>query len=225
MEICHAASAHRPPAIVPGSGDRATAWRSSSSPLSPRISCSRSTRPMLPAISLPAAGGLSADAPVHTPWSRPRRTRSCRASGVRKVPQPPRSRSNESRHSHVRARDAALVSLRLRPAAITRHQQLTAEGTCHYEFTSKSSGHEHAGMAAGATTSGPHTHHHHASHAGSDDAGGSSSHTQPDAATRDPVCGMAVTAASEHRSAQGNTYLFCSTGCQIRRRSGAICQR
>jgi hypothetical protein len=65
---------------------------------------------------------------------------------------------------------------------------------------SKSSGHEHAGMAAGATTSGPHTHHHHASHAGSDDAGGSSSHTQPDAATRDPVCGMAVTAASEHRS-------------------------
>lgn len=24
---------------------------------------------------------------------------------------------------------------RLRPAAITRHQRLTAEGTCHYEFT------------------------------------------------------------------------------------------
>ena len=92
---------------------------------------------------------------------------------------------------------------------------------------SKSSGHEHAGMAAGATTSGPHTHHHHASHAGSDDAGGSSSHSQPDAATRDPVCGMAVTAASEHRSTHlGNTYLFCSTGCKaIRHRSGAICQR
>ena len=36
----------------------------------------------------------------------------------------------------VRARDAALVSFaRLRPAAITRHQRLTAEGTCHYEFT------------------------------------------------------------------------------------------
>ena len=82
---------------------------------------------------------------------------------------------------------------------------------------SKSSGHEHAGMAAGATTSGPHTHHHHASHAGSDDAGGSSSHTQPDAATRDPVCGMAVTAASEHRSTHlGNTYLFCSTGCKAK---------
>ena len=78
---------------------------------------------------------------------------------------------------------------------------------------SKSSGHEHAGMAAGATTSGPHTHHHHASHAGSDDAGGSSSHSQPDAATRDPVCGMAVTAASEHRSTHlGNTYLFCKIG-------------
>lgn len=30
---------------------------------------------------LPAAGGLSADAPVHAPWSQPRRTRSCRASG------------------------------------------------------------------------------------------------------------------------------------------------
>jgi len=72
-------------------------------------------------------------------------------------------------------------------------------------------------MAAGATTSGPHTHHHHASHAGSDDAGGSSSHTQPDAATRDPVCGMAVTAASEHRSTHlGNTYLFCSTGCKAK---------
>ena len=82
---------------------------------------------------------------------------------------------------------------------------------------SKSSGHEHAGMAAGATTSGPHTHHHHASHAGSDDAGGSSSHSQPDAATRDPVCGMAVTAASEHRSTHlGNTYLFCSTGCKAK---------
>ncbi|MBH9313892.1 heavy metal translocating P-type ATPase [Pseudomonas aeruginosa] len=82
---------------------------------------------------------------------------------------------------------------------------------------SKSSGHEHAGMAAGATTSGPHTHHHHASHAGSDDAGGSSSHTQPDAATRDPVWGMAVTAASEHRSTHlGNTYLFCSTGCKAK---------
>ena len=82
---------------------------------------------------------------------------------------------------------------------------------------SKSSGHEHAGKAAGATTSGPHTHHHHASHAGSDDAGGSSSHTQPDAATRDPVCGMAVTAASEHRSTHlGNTYLFCSTGCKAK---------
>ncbi|MBU4609904.1 heavy metal translocating P-type ATPase [Achromobacter sp. GG226] len=80
---------------------------------------------------------------------------------------------------------------------------------------SKSSGHEHAGMAAGATTSGPHTHHHHASHAGSGDAGGSSSHSQPDAATRDPVCGMTVTAASEHRSTHlGNTYLFCSTGCK-----------
>ena len=72
-------------------------------------------------------------------------------------------------------------------------------------------------MAAGATTSGPHTHHHHASHAGSDDAGGSSSHSQPDAATRDPVCGMAVTAASEHRSTHlGNTYLFCSTGCKAK---------
>lgn len=72
-------------------------------------------------------------------------------------------------------------------------------------------------MAAGATTSGPHTHHHHASHAGSDDAGGSSSHTQPDAATRDPVCGMAVTAASQHRSTHlGNTYLFCSTGCKAK---------
>ncbi|AYW72496.1 heavy metal translocating P-type ATPase [Pseudomonas aeruginosa] len=82
---------------------------------------------------------------------------------------------------------------------------------------SKSSGQEHAGMAAGATTSGPHTHHHHASHAGSDDAGGSSSHTQPDAATRDPVCGMAVTAASQHRSTHlGNTYLFCSTGCKAK---------
>ncbi|HEJ3473096.1 MULTISPECIES: heavy metal translocating P-type ATPase [Pseudomonadota] len=82
---------------------------------------------------------------------------------------------------------------------------------------SKSSGHEHAGMAAGATTSGPHKHHHHASHAGSDDAGGSSSHSQPDAATRDPVCGMAVTAASEHRSTHlGNTYLFCSTGCKAK---------
>lgn len=70
-------------------------------------------------------------------------------------------------------------------------------------------------MAAGATTSDPHTHHHHASHAGSDDAGGSSSHSQPDAATRDPVCGMTVTAASEHRSTHlGNTYLFCSTGCK-----------
>ena len=72
-------------------------------------------------------------------------------------------------------------------------------------------------MAAGATTSGPHKHHHHASHAGSDDAGGSSSHSQPDAATRDPVCGMAVTAASEHRSTHlGNTYLFCSTGCKAK---------
>ena len=72
-------------------------------------------------------------------------------------------------------------------------------------------------MAAGAATSGPHTHHHHASHAGSDDAGGSSSHTQPDAATRDPVCGMAVTAASQHRSTHlGNTYLFCSTGCKAK---------
>ncbi|EPO1931880.1 heavy metal translocating P-type ATPase [Pseudomonas aeruginosa] len=72
-------------------------------------------------------------------------------------------------------------------------------------------------MAAGATTSGPHTHHHHASHAGSDDAGGSSSHSQPDASTRDPVCGMAVTAASEHRSTHlGNTYLFCSTGCKAK---------
>ena len=82
---------------------------------------------------------------------------------------------------------------------------------------SKSSGHEHAGMAAGATTSGTHTHHHHASHAGSDDAGGPSSHSQPDASTRDPVCGMAVTAASEHRSTHlGNTYLFCSTGCKAK---------
>lgn len=72
-------------------------------------------------------------------------------------------------------------------------------------------------MVAGAATSGPHTHHHHASHAGSDDAGGSSSHTQPDAATRDPVCGMAVTAASQHRSTHlGNTYLFCSTGCKAK---------
>src|SRR5256885_3517533 len=78
---------------------------------------------------------------------------------------------------------------------------------------SKSSGHEHAGMAAGATTSGPHTHHHHASHAGSDDAGGSSSHSQPDAATRDPVCGMAVTAASEDRSPPfGETDFVFSTG-------------
>ena len=42
-------------------------------------------------------------------------------------------------------------------------------------------------------------------------------HTQPDAATRDPVCGMAVTAASEHRSTHlGNTYLFCSTGCKAK---------
>lgn len=72
-------------------------------------------------------------------------------------------------------------------------------------------------MAAGATTSGTHTHHHHASHAGSDDAGGPSSHSQPDASTRDPVCGMAVTAASEHRSTHlGNTYLFCSTGCKAK---------
>ena len=72
-------------------------------------------------------------------------------------------------------------------------------------------------MVAGAATSGPHTHHHHASHAGSDDAGGSSSHTQPDAATRDPVCGMAVTEASEHRSTHlGNTYLFCSTRCKAK---------
>ena len=84
---------------------------------------------------LPAAGGLSADAPVHAPWSQPRRTRSCRASG-RKVPQPPRSRSNKSRHSHrASTRRRACLLARLRPAAITRHQQLTAEGTCHYEFT------------------------------------------------------------------------------------------
>lgn len=32
-------------------------------------------------------------------------------------------------------RRRACLLARLRPAAITRHQRLTAEGTCHYEFT------------------------------------------------------------------------------------------
>ena len=83
--------------------------------------------------------------------------------------------------------------------------------------TDKPSGQQHAhpGMAGNATTSASHAHHHHATHSGGSDTASASASSQPDAATLDPVCGMAVTAASEHRSVhQGNTYLFCSPGCK-----------
>ena len=62
---------------------------------------------------------------------------------------------------------------------------------------------------------GAHVHHHHAADRADNEGSGFSAGSPFDAAPRDPVCGMAVTAPSPHRSThQGHHYAFCSASCK-----------
>lgn len=134
------------------------------------------------------------------------------------APQPPGSRISESMQP-IRTRRCNARGYR--PAG--GHQRATTtNGSPPRSLTAMNSssktsqqGHAHAGMPLDTAAPRAHTQHDHAPPTGSGGEAEISARSQADAPQRDPVCGMAVTAESEHRSAhQGNTYRFCSPGCK-----------